>query len=66
MYQTLTGLPAGTYAFCAQAFQRPGKPAECSKNDVTANIYLNDVTQPVATELLSGKGRTFPPLTILL
>ena len=57
MYQTLTGLPAGTYAFCAQAFQRPGKPAECSKNDVTANIYLNDVTQPVAHAISGAQSR---------
>jgi hypothetical protein len=39
MNQTVNDLPAGTYAFCAQGFQRPGKSDACSKKTVNAYIY---------------------------
>ena len=46
--QTVTGLPAGTYGFGAQAFQRPGKPASCSDAAVTTSLYAGNESQPVA------------------
>ena len=47
-YQTITGLPAGTYQFMGQAFQRPGSAATVYANyisgtdDVTAEIYAGE------------------------
>ncbi len=49
--QTVTGLPAGTYGFGAQAFQRPGMPASCSDADVTTSLYAGSESQPVAHAL---------------
>ena len=46
--QTVIGLPAGTYGFGAQAFQRPGKPASCSDAAVTTSLYAGNESQPVA------------------
>jgi hypothetical protein len=46
--QTVTGLPAGTYGFGAQAFQRPGMPTSCSDADVTTSLYAGNESQPVA------------------
>ena len=46
--QTVTGLPAGTYGFGAQAFQRPGMPTSCSDADVTTSLYAGSESQPVA------------------
>jgi len=37
--QTFTHLPAGTYKWCAKAFQRPGRPEACASASVTAKIY---------------------------
>ena len=46
--QTVIGLPAGTYGFGAQAFQRPGMPTSCSDADVTTSLYAGSESQPVA------------------
>jgi hypothetical protein len=52
--QTLTNLPAGTYAFCAQGFQRPGTSAASYKdyragtNRVNALIYAGTATARLA------------------
>jgi hypothetical protein len=46
--QTVIGLPAGTYGFGAQAFQRPGMPASCSDAAVTTSLYAGNESQPVA------------------
>lgn len=48
MYQTVNGLPAGTYAFCASAFQRPGRPESCSNTPVNAYIYAGSQSQKLA------------------
>lgn len=47
MNQTISGLPAGTYQFCANAFQRPGsysavyEPYKSGTDNITAYIYAN-------------------------
>lgn len=49
--QTVTQLPAGTYQFCAQGFQRPGTTATsysdytAGNNNVTAYIYAGSKNQ---------------------
>ncbi len=49
--QTVTQLPAGTYQFCAQGFQRPGTSANsysdymAGNNNVTAYIYAGSKAQ---------------------
>lgn len=62
--QTVTELPAGTYQFCAQGFQRPGTSATsysdymAGKNNVTAYIYAGSKTQKllhICDTLLSTK-----------
>lgn len=47
-YQTVTGLPAGNYEFTVQAFQRPGKAAECSDKSVSTYIYAGSTSKAVA------------------
>ena len=72
MYQKVDGLPAGTYAFCASAFQRPGRSESCSNNPVNAYIYAGSQSQKLAhaisdaqTQKLGGNestvdGKYFP------
>ena len=48
MNQKVDGLPAGTYAFCAQAFQRPGRPESCSGTVVNAYIYAGSKSEKLA------------------
>ncbi len=38
-YQTVKNLPAGTYQWRANAFQRPGKAEECTNRQTTAYLY---------------------------
>ena len=52
MSQTLQGMPAGAYALCAQAFQRPGSADEAytkrnTAGAITSFLYLNNVQQPL-------------------
>ena len=46
--QTVSHLPAGTYQLRANAFQRPGKPAECTGAAVNAYIYAGIKSQKLA------------------
>ena len=48
MNQTIKNLPGGTYAFCVQGFQRPGKSDACSKNSVTAYVYAGSKKEKMA------------------
>jgi hypothetical protein len=43
--QTVKGLPAGTYAFSAQAFQRPGPYSSAANVAVNATIYVGSESQ---------------------
>jgi hypothetical protein len=49
--QTVEGLPAGSYGFGVQAFQRPGRPGSCSGVAVAASLYAGAASQPVAHAL---------------
>ncbi len=49
--QTVEGLPAGSYGFGVQAFQRPGWPGSCSGVAVAASLYAGAASQPVAHAL---------------
>lgn len=49
--QTVEGLPAGSYGFGVQAFQRPGWPGSCSGVTVAASLYAGAASQPVAHAL---------------
>ena len=46
--QTITHLPAGTYQWHANAFQRPGRANECSGRSVTAFIYAGTYSARLA------------------
>jgi len=52
--QTVSNLPKGTYAFCAQGFQRPGsnsavyKDFKAGTNQVNAVIYAGDYSEKLA------------------
>ena len=52
--QTVKNLPAGTYAFCVQGFQRPGSTTnsyndyKAGSNKVTANVYAGSKSQKLA------------------
>ncbi len=71
-YQTVGGLPAATYQFAVNAFQRPGKPEECAGRPVAALIYAGDkstslchVTKEAQSKRLGGNesfvdGKYFP------
>ena len=61
--QTVKGLPAGTYAFCANAFLRPGSKDKAASVAVNAQIYagnknskLAHITADAQTKKV-GKGR---------
>ena len=61
--QTVKGLPAGQYAFCANAFQRPGSKDKAASVAVNAQIYagnknskLAHITADAQTKKV-GKGR---------
>jgi hypothetical protein len=47
-YQTVTGLPAGNYAFAANAFQRPGPYASASSVNTNATIYAGSKSAKLA------------------
>ena len=49
--QTVEGLPAGSYGFGVQAFQRPGRSGSCSGVAVAASLYAGAASQPVAHAL---------------
>ena len=64
MYQTVDGLPAGTYQFCGQGFQRPGVAADVynafvnGTNNVNAVIYAGEKEETlshIAAEAQSHK-----------
>ena len=46
--QTVKNLPAGTYQLRVLAFQRPGKPAECTGAAVTAYLYAGIKSKKLA------------------
>ena len=46
--QTVSNLPAGTYQFRCNAFQRPGKAEECTGRPTTAFIYAGDKSANLA------------------
>jgi hypothetical protein len=46
--QTVKDLPAGTYAFCAQGFQRPGPYASSANVAVNATIYAGTSSEKLA------------------
>ena len=46
--QTIIGLPAGTYAFCANAFQRPGSNTQAASAAVNAQIYAGNKNSKLA------------------
>ena len=46
--QTVKSLPAGTYAFCAQGFQRPGPYASSASVSVNATIYAGTSSEKLA------------------
>ncbi len=52
-YQTITGLPAGTYKMTVQGFQRPGEASVVYKNftdgkgDVTTTVYAGKESTPI-------------------
>ena len=62
MYQTLSGMPAGTYEWCAQAFQRPGSSVEsynayvAGTNNVVASLYAG--TQSVKIKHIASEARS--------
>ncbi|MBO4821003.1 MAG: family 43 glycosylhydrolase [Prevotella sp.] len=47
-HQTVSKLPAGTYQFRSNAFQRPGRPENCTSAPVTADIYLGNDSRQLA------------------
>lgn len=61
-YQTLTGLPAGTYQLCAKGFQRPGNSTTvwsnyiAGKDNVTAYIYAGASQQKMADICTEAQG----------
>lgn len=64
MYQTIQGLPAGTYELCAQAFQRPGSSADsynaytAGTDNVVAYLYAGTKStkiKHIATEARATK-----------
>ena len=71
-YQTLDNMPAGSYKFTAQAFQRPGDNATvysdyaAGNDNVNATIYINTTTEKIknimseaqTTSLSSGEYTT--------
>ena len=54
--QTIKGLPAGTYLFTAQAFQRPGPYSTAANVDVNATIYAG--TQSVKLHHIKDGSQT--------
>ena len=46
--QVVKNLPAGTYAFCAQGFQRPGSSTSCANVAVNMTIYAGSKTAKFA------------------
>lgn len=62
MYQTLSDMPAGTYEWCAQAFQRPGTSADsynayvAGTDQVVAFLYAG--TQSVKIKHIASEART--------
>ena len=46
--QTVSHLPAGTYQFRCNAFQRPGKAEECTGRATTAFLYAGDKSANLA------------------
>lgn len=46
--QTITHLPAGTYQWRANAFQRPGRAEECAGRSITAFIYAGNYSARLA------------------
>lgn len=64
MYQTIKGLPAGTYELCTQGFQRPGTSADsysayiAGNDKVVATLYAGTQStklKHIATEARSSK-----------
>ena len=62
MYQTLQGLPAGTYELCAQGFQRPGSSADSYNAYIAGNdevvAYLYAGTKSVKLKHIASEART--------
>ena len=60
LYQTLPNMPAGTYQFTADAFQRPGSNEDVytaysgGTDDVNAVIYMNSTSQKIKN-VMSGQ-----------
>ncbi len=48
IHQTVSQLPAGTYQLKSNAFQRPGRPENCTSASVTASIYLGNASRLLA------------------
>ena len=61
MYQTLSDMPAGTYEWCAQAFQRPGSSADSYNAYVAGNdnvvAYLYAGTKSVKIKHIASEAR---------
>lgn len=62
MYQTIQGLPAGTYELCAQAFQRPGSSTDsynayvAGTDNVVAYLYAGN--QSTKIKHIAAEART--------
>lgn len=68
-YQVLRGMPAGTYRFLCQGFYRDGDyvvayPARQNGTEqLRANLYVNDVTQPFMSLFDESVPYTYSPYT---
>jgi hypothetical protein len=57
--QTVKQLPAGTYQFCVQGFQRPGAYTTCANVPVTATIYAGNKSEKLAHIVDGGQAKRF-------
>lgn len=56
-YQTVRNLPAGTYAFCAQGFQRPGSVSAAGSATVNATIYAGSKSEKLLHIVAGGQSQ---------
>ena len=61
--QTVKGLPAGQYAFCANAFQRPGSKDKAASVAVNAQIYAGNKNSKLAHITADAQTNPTGPLT---